>query len=328
MRFLGSIGPDESSLCILDPSRDSLDASAEKQPDFTPTTYSTTHVHVAGGYFDPARMRGFWRTRLLEAAGRGVRHLRAVAEMAWALRGLPGTEHAEVFESILNPALSGLPISVVCQYGSVRFPPRILLAMLLNHPIVVIGERVLSNPLYVAHDEFPARMERLGGDPIGALVPLWRHFLHRLPSPRELATFLCNSLPSLIPSTSVFVRTDGVECHFDTTLEALNDNGHAASPPGVFSRLFALWANSHGMLGGAVHVGTAGAQTAIDATYEGRSTRVTLVRTGSFSAEELMRFIGLASAVGSALAALTRKEAGSDGTGPDGEGLDAAAKAV
>jgi hypothetical protein len=248
--------------------------------------------------------------------------------MAWALRGLPGTEHAEVFESSLNPALSGLPISVICQYGSVRFPPRILLAMLLNHPMVVIGERVFSNPFYVEHDEFPARLERLGVDPIGALIPIWRHFLHRLPSSRELATFLCNSLPSLIPSTSVFVRTDGVECHFDTTLEALNDNGQAASPPGVFSRLFALWASSHGMLGGAVHVGTAGAQTVLDATYEGRSTRVTLVRTGSFSSGELMRFIGLASAVGSALAALTRTGVGSDRTGPDGQGLDAAVKAV
>jgi len=330
MRFLRSIGPDENALCVLDPSRDSLHESPEAFPDFAPATYSTSNVHLDGGYFDPARMRGFWRTRSLEAASRGVRHLRAVAEMAWALRGLPGTEHAEVFESSLNPALAGLPISVICQYGSTRFPPRILLAMLLNHPKVVIGERVFSNPFYVDHDEFPARLERLGTDPIDALIPIWRHFLHRLPSSRELATFLCNSLPSLIPSTSVFVRTDGVECHFDTTLEALNDNGHVASPPGVFSRLFALWASSHEMLGGAVHVGTEGAQTVLDATYEGLSTRVTLVRTGSFSSGELIRFTGLASAVGTALAALPRTGAGagSDGTGPDGRGLDASGEAV
>ncbi|MGH2437642.1 MAG: MEDS domain-containing protein, partial [bacterium] len=299
-RFLSGLKADESALQILDPSRSSLDA------DSSPATYSTAHVHVDGGFFDPARMRGFWRTRSQEATGRGFRHLRAVAEMAWALQGLPGTEQAEVFESSLNPALSGLPISVICQYGSVRFPPNVLLAMLLNHPMVVIGERVFSNPFYVEHDKFPARLEEVGTDPIGALVPIWRHFLHRLPTTRELASFLCNSLPTLMPSTSVFIRIDGLECHFDTARETLTENGDAVAPPGVFSRLYALWAGSHELLGGAVHVGIEGPQTVLDATYEGRETRLTLVRTGSFSPAELLRFTGIASAIGGALAALPK----------------------
>lgn len=308
MRFLQNVGPDEGALCVLDPSRDLL-GEPPREPDFSPAIYSTSNVHVEGGYFDPERMRGFWRQRSLEASGRGVRHLRAVAEMAWALQGLPGTEHAEVFESSLNPALSTLPISVICQYGSTRFPPRIVLAMLLIHPKVIIGERLFSNPFYVKDEEFPARLERLSVDSIGALIPIWRHFLHRLPSSRDLATFLCNSLPSLLPSTSVSVQIEGAACGLDTTLEVLTEVDDAAPPSGTLTRLVALWATSHGMLGGAVHVGTDGTRRVLDVTFEGGLSRIVLERTDDFSSRELLRFTNLASAVGTALAALPKASA-------------------
>jgi len=248
-------------------------------------------------------MYRFWRTRAGEASARGVRHLRAVAEMAWALEERPGTEHAGTFESGLTAVLAPLPVSVICQYGSTRFRPDTVLTMLLSHPLVVIGERVFSNPFVVPDDAFPAELARLVADPPGALIPMWRHFLRRLPTLPEVGAFLCNSLPSFIPTASVTVQVDGESrgWHLDADRDALDAVELPAVAGPAMNRLFAVWPTGTGALGGAVHTGSHGPLVWIEAAFDGHPNCIVLSRRGRIERSELVLFTTLASTVSSVL---------------------------
>jgi hypothetical protein len=211
--FLRNARTDEQALCIFEMSRETESETRSAVAALSQghaSVFFTDDVHVAGGYFDPDRMRAFWVTQAHKASHSGARHLRAVAEMAWALRGCPGTGEAPVFESSLNRVLLPLPISVICQYGSTRFAPDLLLAMVLSHPLVVIGEDVFFNPFSVSHDRFPAHYQALKHDPAAALVPVWAYFLSTLPSLGTIGTFLCNSLPTLVAADRVLVTLQGL----------------------------------------------------------------------------------------------------------------------
>lgn len=307
--FLESATDGQESLWIRDRSGDSNPkASNGAASDATRIAcYSTDDVHVSGGWFDPDRMRRFWADRAVEAAARRTSHVRAVAEMAWALRELPGTDEAPVFESSLNPHLSPLPMSVICQYGSTRFSADILLAMILCHPLVMIGEVVYHNPYFVDHDHFSERFAALRSDPAGALLPIWMHFLERLDSMESLATFLCNSLPTLISADRVWVMLPGLAGPL--ALDVESDSVDAADPQTFRlktldrrGRLYTFWPSSHGLVGGAVQLGTLDYFGALEVAYHHNAGRLVVARRGPFAHRDTARFTSMASAVGRAIA--------------------------
>lgn len=212
-RYLRGAGYGEAALAILDSSRDSIPAAAGHRAALERdgvTVFSTDQVHVEGRYFDPERMRRFWVTRSGRTRADGFRHMRAVAEMAWEMRGLPGSDEAPEFESSLNPLFSSLPASVICQYGAAGFSARTVLAMILAHPLVVIGATVFSNPFHAGHNQFAERFEALRRDPVGALLPIWAHFLSAHVSLEALARYLCNSVPTLTAADGVWVALSGL----------------------------------------------------------------------------------------------------------------------
>ncbi|MGH2405519.1 MAG: MEDS domain-containing protein, partial [bacterium] len=265
---------------------------------------------IKGGWFDPDRMRQFWSDRAAEAVSRRTRHVRAVAEMAWALRALPGTDEAPLFESSLNPHLRPLPMSVICQYGSTRFSAEILLAMVLSHPLIMIGETVHHNPFFVDHDRFPERFAAARTNLAGALVPIWMHFLARQGSVANLATFLCNSLPTLIAADRVWVALDGLP--HPLALDVESDSIDPADSE-VFrrktldrrGRLHTLWPSSDRVVGGAVQFGNLDYLGALEVTYYGNAGRLLAARRGPFTNGDTARFASMASAVGRALASLS-----------------------
>ncbi len=310
-RFLASATEGQEALWVQDRLR-----AAGAFPGEDPSTisarfayYSTDDVHVAGGCFDSERMRQFWADKAAEAAGRRASHVRAVAEMAWALRGLPGTDETPVFESSLNPHLAPLPMSVLCQYGSTRFSAESLLAMLLCHPLVMIGEDVHRNPFYLIHEHFPERFATVRNDPVGSLLPIWMHFLEQQDSAADLAGFLCNSLPTLVPAVRVWVMLAGLSKPL-----ALDSESDAVEPidSQLFGlktldrrgRLFTIWPDSHLVVGGAVQVGIIDNLGVLDVAYQNDAGRIIVARRGAFSARETARFATMASAVGRALASL------------------------
>jgi len=307
-RFLAGGDAAERGLWILDSSRDGecgipADFAAGSGPFIR---YSTDRVHVEGGRFDPDRMRGFWSSRAAETAPSGAKHLRAVAEMAWALRALPGTDQAPAFESSLNPHLHSLPLSVICQYGSTKFSAEILLAMILSHPLVVIGDRVMTNPFSIDHEHFPERFAALRGDSQAALVPMWSHFLHELPSTTEVATFLCNSLPTLIGAERVWVTLHGMP--EPLMLEVATDRVTATDLEPVRrltldrrGRLYGLWPGSERIAGGAVQFGMIEGLGVLESTYYRDTGRIIVTRTDAFARPELARFATIASEVARAM---------------------------
>ena len=308
--------PAEAALWIQDPARGSArgDASGvEALTDAAPETlaarvHSARAVYVPDGIFDPDRLYRFWAGHIGALAGQGQRRLRIVAEMGWILDGRPGTESAAAYESGLNRVLHASPVAVICQYGSTRFQPRTVLAMLLSHPRVIIGRRVLTNPFHVTEERFPAELERLSADPIASLIPMWRHFLHRLPEPSEVGMFLANSLASFIPADSVTLQIAGQPrgWSLDTNAEVLHEIEPDGGGTRAASHLFAFWPSGGNGLGGSVHAGTHDGLSWVEASFDGHPRSVVLVRRRRFERSELMVFSSLASGISSALRAASR----------------------
>lgn len=281
------------------------DVAQGEAPAFSDGLLLTTDdVHVEGGLFDPERMRSFWRNRSAEAAAVGTQHVRAVAEMAWALRKLPGTEATPLFESSLNELLGQLSIAVLCQYGSSRFDAEIVLAMILSHPVVVIGTSVYSNPFYVEHDEFPRRFESLRADPTAALLPTWTHFLGQLSGLEEIARFVCTSLPGLVGAEEIWVSFD--ESEEPVTIDITRDRiepGQLSALSGVEGslRLYAVWPKSGSIAGGSMSIGTPGKPGAMQVRFDGRGF-VLAMRRDPFIAAQATTFATLANRLSTVLA--------------------------
>jgi len=112
-------------------------------------------TYVVGGYFAIDRMIEFWDGAVGRAVvGDGYRFVRAVGEMTWALRGLPGVEHLLAYEARLNDFLPRYPQMILCLYDLEQFSDgQILLEILRTHPKVLLSGQLLDNPWYIEPDE-------------------------------------------------------------------------------------------------------------------------------------------------------------------------------
>jgi len=304
--FLRRARSDELALAVLDRSRDENPATAALASVLATDPvelFSTDEVHVSGGYFDPERMRRFWAQQSTRIRAAGLRHLRAVAEMAWEMRGLPGSEHAPVFESSLNPLFSSLPASVLCQYGSAGFDRETVLAMVLSHPMVVIGDTVFSNPFHVGDEQFAERFEELRRDAGQALLPIWSHFVLRQRTAGAVGSFLCNSLPTLTGADRIVVALRGLP-----PLSLSRDRVESADAGSQFTRgLRTAAKRSRPVANG--RWGTVRATTAHEfdvrvASLTDAGHVITVMKRGEFPEPDAMRFVLAAWDTGSILQGL------------------------
>jgi hypothetical protein len=267
--------------------------------------YTTDQAHLSHvGWFDPERMRQFWRQRSAEAEASGIRHIRAVAEMAWALRKLPGTEEAPVFESSLNEVLPPSRLSVICQYGSSRFNAETVLAMILSHPYVVIGRSVFTNPFTVSHHMFPGRFQELRTDAVAALLPIWTFFLGQLGSVSEVAKAVCTSVPAFLDAEEVRVFLKGMAgpLKLNVTRDRVEPDDSSASIDNAL-RLHAMWPASSDRAGGAVYIGS----TTLQATFDGVG-HVAATRLGPFTGREASTFTVLSGRLSTVIGHLRSRE--------------------
>jgi len=117
------------------------------------------HTYLAGGYFAIDRMLDFWDAAIGAAVLReGFGFVRAVGEMTWALRDLPGVELLLAYEARLNGFLHRYPQVLLCLYDLEQFSDgQILLEILRTHPKVLLSGQLLDNPWYVEPDEYLAQ---------------------------------------------------------------------------------------------------------------------------------------------------------------------------
>lgn len=133
-------------------------ATGQLEPMRSESTY------LSGGYFEIDRMIGFWEGAVGRAVGRdGFGFVRAVGEMTWALRDLPGVEHLLAYEARLNDFLPRYPQVILCLYDLEQFSNgRILLDIMRTHPKVLLSGQLLDNPWYTEPDEYLAHHPTTG----------------------------------------------------------------------------------------------------------------------------------------------------------------------
>ncbi|GAB2590716.1 hypothetical protein GCM10027168_24850 [Streptomyces capparidis] len=72
---------------------------------------------LAAPPFDPDRLIGHWHTSVVAALADGYPGLRAVEDMSWSARGLPGAERLLEYELRMHGEVLGrLPLSALCLY--------------------------------------------------------------------------------------------------------------------------------------------------------------------------------------------------------------------
>jgi hypothetical protein len=113
-------------------------------------------TYLTGGRFSTEAMLDFWEHSVGSALAEGFGFARAVGEMTWALRQMPGVEELVGYEARLNRYLPRYPQVVLCLYELDRFSGEVLVDVLKTHPKVLLGGMVLDNPYYLEPDEFLA----------------------------------------------------------------------------------------------------------------------------------------------------------------------------
>lgn len=114
-------------------------------------------VYLRDGGFCAEEMVDRWRQSLDEILARGAFDVvRAIGEMSWALREMPGVEELAEYESRINLIYPHYPLMGVCMYKLDRFSDAVLVDVFKTHPKILIGGMVLDNPYYLKPDEFLA----------------------------------------------------------------------------------------------------------------------------------------------------------------------------
>lgn len=121
--------------------------------------YDSDHAYLPGGSFASDRMLGYWERGFHDATDDcGYTFVRAVGEMTWALRDVPGVEQLVAYEARLNDFLPTHPQCVLlCLYDLEQFSDgQMLMGLLGTHPIVLMSGQLLDNPWYTEPGEFLA----------------------------------------------------------------------------------------------------------------------------------------------------------------------------
>jgi hypothetical protein len=115
-------------------------------------------TYLSGGYFAIEEMMEFWEQGIGQAVKRdGFGFVRAVGEMTWALRDMPGVEHLVGYEAKLNEFLPRYPQVILCLYDLEQFSDaQVLLALLRTHPKVLLSGQLLDNPWYTEPSKYLA----------------------------------------------------------------------------------------------------------------------------------------------------------------------------
>jgi len=113
------------------------------------------NAYIPDGTFCLDRMLDFWEAGVGGAVRRsGYSFVRAVGEMTWALRDLPGVGDLVRYEARLNRFLPRYPQVILCLYDLERFTDgQVLMELLRTHPKVLMSGQLLENPWYVEPDD-------------------------------------------------------------------------------------------------------------------------------------------------------------------------------
>jgi anti-anti-sigma factor len=90
--------------------------------------------YLASGAFDPEATLGGWQAEADLARRQGYLGLRVLGDMAWARRGLPGTDRLDWYETHINNVFTDGFVAGVCAYDRRQFDPLELRRYTWSHP--------------------------------------------------------------------------------------------------------------------------------------------------------------------------------------------------
>jgi hypothetical protein len=143
----------EQVLNVLDETRLS-DHRARLQAASLPTNgrsmmiASSEETYLAGGHFDMARMVGFVREQLVDAATRG-RCVRTAGWMDWTYRNAPGTDRVMEYEARMNLLVPTFDCTFMCVYDLSKLRGETVADIMATHPYVVLRGQIRENPFYI-----------------------------------------------------------------------------------------------------------------------------------------------------------------------------------
>lgn len=153
----------EKCVCVVDATDpEAVLAALGTEPDIAPgledqlDVRRSSETYLLDGRFSINRMLDFWDVTVGGAVAGGYSFARAVGEMTWALRRMPGVEDLVRYESELNRFLPRYPQMILCLYDLEEFNAEILVDMLKTHPRVLLRGMILDNPYFLEPDEFLA----------------------------------------------------------------------------------------------------------------------------------------------------------------------------
>ena len=153
----------EKVLCIMEAGNAERIYETLRNDGLDPVSYiasdrlavlSSDEYYLSEGMFDPDAMIDLLEYETQKAIAQGCSALRVIGEMTWALRGNPGSDRLIEYEAKLNRFFPGSSCMALCQYDTRQFDAKILLKVLMIHPVVVIGTTVYDNGHYVPPDVF------------------------------------------------------------------------------------------------------------------------------------------------------------------------------
>ncbi|MBG0562488.1 MEDS domain-containing protein [Actinoplanes aureus] len=96
--------------------------------------------YLASGSFDPAVTIAGWRSETESALAAGYRGMRAIGDMSWAARPVPGAELLPWYEAQVNRVFAGGDAMAICLYDRRLFTDTALQRICWSHPATVDHE--------------------------------------------------------------------------------------------------------------------------------------------------------------------------------------------
>lgn len=162
----GDVDGDLLLYCPVERSpHDFIQAYGHKYPDcrYHPTDSGKFQLLSAKDLYYPNNVFSPWivDTRLQtffdNSRQTDPRHIRAAANMAWALETIPGAEHFMACESRLNYFVPGKPWINICLYNVSKFSGATIMHVLQTHPYTISDGIITENPYYEDPDIWLAK---------------------------------------------------------------------------------------------------------------------------------------------------------------------------
>ncbi|WP_328470551.1 MEDS domain-containing protein [Actinoplanes sp. NBC_00393] len=93
--------------------------------------------YLSGGSFDPEATMAGWRAESAQARADGFRGLRAIGDMSWAARPVPGAERLPWYEAHVNRVFADGDAMAICLYDRRVFTETALQRICWSHPATV-----------------------------------------------------------------------------------------------------------------------------------------------------------------------------------------------